>query len=46
MSKPNRVEVERGLLSIAYGNLPTLLVMSVVASLGASVVPAVSVVTS
>lgn len=38
MSKPNRVEVERGLLSIAYGNLPTLLVMSVVASLGASVV--------
>ncbi|MEL7730413.1 EAL domain-containing protein [Citromicrobium bathyomarinum] len=38
MSKPNPVEVERGLLSIAYGNLPTLLVMSVVASLGASVV--------
>lgn len=38
MSKPNPVEVERGLLSIAYGNLPTLLVMSVVASLGAAVV--------
>ena len=38
MSNPNPVEVERGLLSVAYGNLPTLLVMSVVASLGASVV--------
>ncbi len=38
MSKPNPVEIERGLLSIAYANLPTLLVMSVVASLGASVV--------
>ena len=37
MSKPNPVEIERGLLSIAYANLPTLLVMSVVASLGASV---------
>tara|TARA_R100001129_G_scaffold167480_1_gene135117 strand:+ start:552 stop:2618 length:2067 start_codon:yes stop_codon:yes gene_type:complete len=38
MSKPNAVEVERGLLSIAYANLPTLLVMSVAASLGTSVV--------
>ncbi|GAB5349138.1 putative bifunctional diguanylate cyclase/phosphodiesterase [Alteriqipengyuania sp. 357] len=38
MSKPKAVEVERGLLSIAYANLPTLLIMSVVASLGASVV--------
>ena len=38
MSKPNAVEVERGLLSIAYANLPSLLGMSVVASLGTSVV--------